>query len=345
MDSQKPLELVYRPCSRWRRAMSFLIDGALSFILGLAIGIGVVALVTQSSFYQGAVGTMNEIELRSGLYEERDEGGTIAITELYAVSEEDPDPDYAASDSLFATALDAFFSDDYFFPEGDGASVYDKLKIGDQALIYQGNEGNGPYFRRDEEGNIVPRLSSQAMYAFYVEAIDGTAIPLISTVEAYIDASRTTFLSMGGSLIGSLFLGAFLSFFLPPLFFRRGRQTLGLKAMRLAVLTAKAVPPSLSRTAARSLIFLLIEVLLSIFAFLLPLLVSITMVMVRKDRQSFHDYVAGTYVVDSSDMPVFLSYEDYVKKTGSPTPIDLEKGKGELEMSPEEKEDARRGID
>ena len=325
--------------------MAFLIDMSLSLILGLAIGIGIVALVAQSPSYQTAISTMDEIELRSGLYEENDEGQTSPITELYAVSEEDADPDYEGVDSLFATALEHFFADVYFFPEGDGASVYEGLKSGEGALIYEGNEGDGPYFRRDESGNLVPRLSSKAMYSFYVEAIDGTAIPYISTVPSYIDASRTTFLSMGGSLLSSLFLGIFAPFFVPPLFFKRGRGTLGMKALKLAVLTAKAVPPTPGRTIARSLIFLFVEVLLSIFAFFIPLLVSFTMVMVRKDRQSFHDYVSGTYVVDCSDMPVFLSYEDYAEKAGRATPIGLRKGDEGQDLSPEEKEDARRGID
>ncbi len=325
--------------------MAFLIDMSLSLILGLAIGIGIVALVAQAPFYQTAVSTMDEIELRSGLYEENEEGETSSITELYAVSEEEANPDYAAVDSLFATALEHFFSDPYFFPEGEGLTIYEGLKSGEGALIYEGNEGNGAYFRRDENGNLVPRLSSEAMYSFYVEAIDGTAIPYISTAPAYIDASRTTFLSMGGSLLSSLFLGIFVPFFVPPLFFKRGRQTLGMKALKLAVLTAKAVPPTPGRTIARSLLFLFVEVLLSIFAFLIPILVSITMVMVRRDRQSFHDYVTGTYVVDCSDMPVFLSYEDYAEKTASATPIDLRKGDEGRELSPEEKEDVRRGID
>ena len=108
--------------------MAFLIDMSLALILGLAIGIGIVALVAQTPSYQTAIATMDEIELRSGLYEENDEGTTSPITELYAVSEEDADPDYEGVDSLFATALEHFFADSYFFPDGDGWTAWPKVQ-------------------------------------------------------------------------------------------------------------------------------------------------------------------------------------------------------------------------
>lgn len=323
--------------------MAFLIDLSIGLILALAIGAAAMAGFSKAPFYEGAVATMDEIELRSGLYEKEEGGGTVAITESHAVGDDDENPNYSAADTVFATALDQFFADAYFFPEGDGMEIYSALKYGDDAIIYEGSEGNGPYWRREADGTLVPRLSSKAMYSFYVEAIDGTAIPYVSTVSEYIDASRVAFLTVGGCLVFSLFVGLFVPFFVPPLFFRRGRQTLGLKALKLGVLTSEAVPPSLKRTIARNLIFLLVEVLLSIFAFMIPLLVSITMTMARRDRQSFHDYVSGTYVVDASEMPIFLSYDDFVSKAGASTPLDLVEK--ERILSPEEKESERRGID
>lgn len=322
MDEPK-IELTYRVVSRWKRFFAFLLDSCLAIIVGLGLASGATSLARQLPVYSGNVETMMDIELESGLYVRDGNGGTVNLVENAGIIETSTEADYRLANSAFSTALDAFFASDLFFPEGNGEATYEDLKVGDKCIMVEIDSKTQPYFAENADGDLVPAFDEKTMYGFYVEAIEGTAIPYISTLEPYIEASRAVFLTMVIAIAISVLLALSIVFLIPPLFFRRGRQTLGLKAFRLAVLTPDAVPPSIRRTLARGSLLVLVELALSFFAFGLPFLTAATMFMVRRDRQSFHDYVTGTYVVDASEMPVFLSLEDYQKKTGASTPIDL----------------------
>lgn len=325
MDDEKkgPLELTYRVVSRWKRFFAFLLDACLVIIVGLALASASTNVAYNLPVYQENVETMMEIEIESGLYLRDGNGGTVDIVEEADLSETSTEADYRAANSSFDSALTEFFASPYFFPDGNGNSIYEGLKAGENCLKVEIDGKSTPYFTENAEGALVPAFDEKTMYSFYVETIDGTAIPLIATLGPYIDASRAVFLSMVIAIGIAVLLSLMLVFLVPPLFFKRGRQTLGLKAFRLAVLTPEAVPPSIKRTLSRGAILVFVELGLSFFSFGVPFLLTATMFMLRKDRSSFHDYVTGTYVVDASEMPVFLSVEDYKKKTGASTPIDL----------------------
>ncbi len=330
--SGEKIELSYHMASRWKRAMAFLIDMAIAFVLALALAAGFGAIVYSSPAYLSAVTTMDEEELRSGLYEES-ENGTELITVLHAVEEGSSPGAYREANSLFSASLDDFFSDPHFFPGGEGMGIYDDLRFGEGALLLDGE----PYFEIND-GHCVPRFDEESMYSFYVEAVEGTAVPYISTLESYIDASRSVFWQLFLAIAGALLLSLLLVFVLPPSFFRRGRATLGMKCFKLAVLTPEAIPPSFSRALARNLLLVLVELFLSVFAFFLPFLVSTSMWLIRRDRSSFHDYVTATYLVDASETPVYLSFKEYLANNRASTPIDLAKGEaggnGEESTSP-----------
>lgn len=322
MDEPK-IELTYRVVSRWKRFFAFLLDSCLAIIIGLGLASGATNLARHLPVYGDNVETMMDIELESGLYVRDGDGGTVNLVENAGISETSTENDYRLANSAFSTALDAFFASDLFFPEGDGEAIYEDLKIGDKCIMVEIDGKTLPYFTENAEGDLIPSFDEKTMYGFYVEAIEGTAIPYISTLEPYIEASRAVFLTMVVAIAVSALLALSIVFLVPPLFFRRGRQTIGLKAFRLAVLTADAVPPSIGRTFSRGCLLVFVELGLSFLSFGVPFLTTATMFMVRKDRSSFHDYVTGTYVVDASEMPVFLSIDDYRKKTGASTPIDL----------------------
>ena len=45
-------------------------------------------------------------------------------------------------------------------------------------------------------------------------------------------------------------------------------------------------------------------------SFGIPLIVSFSMMLVRKDGECLHDYLVGSYMVDSSDQSVYVSYSE-----------------------------------
>jgi uncharacterized RDD family membrane protein YckC len=65
------------------------------------------------------------------------------------------------------------------------------------------------------------------------------------------------------------------------------------------------------------LLLFFVEFVLGSLSFGIPLIVSFTMMMTRRDEQSFHDYIAGTYVVDTSIDTIYLSKQEYFDKNKS----------------------------
>ena len=59
----------------------------------------------------------------------------------------------------------------------------------------------------------------------------------------------------------------------------------------------------------------MIETVLSLFTFGVPLIASVSMFFFNKDNQSFHDYMVGTYVVSSENKRIFMTEKEYLKNT------------------------------
>jgi len=81
------------------------------------------------------------------------------------------------------------------------------------------------------------------------------------------------------------------------------RQTLGKKFMRLTILKNEKII-SRPMTLLRFAIFLFVELLASIFAYGIPLIVSLTIACFSKNKKALHDLILGTKVVSIDALPV-----------------------------------------
>ena len=80
--------------------------------------------------------------------------------------------------------------------------------------------------------------------------------------------------------------------------------------MKLSLLSADGLSLKTGRFFARQMIQLFLEVLLSLVSFGVPLIISFSMMLFRKDGESLHDYLVGAYMVDSADQSVYVSYPE-----------------------------------
>ena len=121
-----------------------------------------------------------------------------------------------------------------------------------------------------------------------------------------------------------LTVSAFLIYFVPPLFFRRGRRTLGKALFRIGLVDSRVLSPSLARFIARFFIFFA-EVILSLFTFAIPLIISFSMMAFSKRRQGFPDYMLQLTEVDVSKAKIYFDkYEAILDRTdGSKEAIDF----------------------
>lgn len=135
-----------------------------------------------------------------------------------------------------------------------------------------------------------------------------------SSLASSYDAAYSAFSAAASSLIAAeyalLFLYYAILFLVPvtllyfviPLVFKDGK-TLGKKLMHIKVVSKNNNDISIKQLAIRTYLGLwLVELSLSIIAYYLPILMSGFYSMVGNDKRAFHDYFAGTKVVE--DIPV-----------------------------------------
>jgi uncharacterized RDD family membrane protein YckC len=314
----KPIELEYKKASWVKRLFAFLFDFVCAAVLATCLSAGGNAILEKSPSYLAAQDTMGEIELASSLYL-KSGSSIVSVTTAWAFddSESHEESEYKALDADYERSLTEFYGNPDFFADGTGEQKYLSLKVGDGAIERGKNKGPYWHYVAGSEGStsLEPMVGYEALVSFYEEAIDNHAIPLIGTQRPeYIDASRLVFWSAFLLIYLLSLLSLFIFYCLIPLFFKRGWQTLGKKVFKLSLINARAVNPSAGQFWARSLILFFVEFVLGSAAFGVPILVSFTMMMKRRDGQSFHDYVTGVYVIDSSDDTVYFSFDEYQKR-------------------------------
>ena len=106
-----------------------------------------------------------------------------------------------------------------------------------------------------------------------------------------------------------LFVAFILTYFVPPLFFKRGRKTLGSALYKISLMDERLLSPTFPRFLARTAIVFGVFAV-SIFTFGIPLLLSFTLKAFSKMHQNFADYMLKIVEIDSSKTKVYLTYDE-----------------------------------
>jgi uncharacterized RDD family membrane protein YckC len=302
------ITLEYYKAPFGKRLFAFFFDLILMSVVALGFFSLTRLILEKSPSYQSAFDTYVRISTDSGLYVYKETNDNLVTIDEYYNSET-----YEVRNDKEETALSAFYQKEEFFDQKDassGLALYQAQKIGDKRI---GADESLDYFVYDSSKVLVsnPSYSAEKMHAFYSTAINN-AIQYLNNVDAYVSASKTLSLSVNFIIIPCSISLSFLifEFLIPLLFFRRGWQTLGMKVFSLSLLNAQAISPSFKSFLARFLWMFFVELLLSSMTFGVPVIVSFSMFAFRKDGQSFHDYMSGTYMVDSSEQSIYLSKEE-----------------------------------
>ena len=108
-------------------------------------------------------------------------------------------------------------------------------------------------------------------------------------------------------LPSAYFVAALLVYFIPPLFFRRGRMTLGKALYRIGLVDKNILSPTFVKHLLRFVIFFFAELVLSIFTFGIPYVISFTLMLCSKKKQGFPDYMLGLTEIDSSKQKIYYN--------------------------------------
>ena len=312
--AKKTQEVEYTKAPFGKRMVAVVVE-LLLMVFGTLAFLFVSRMIVESSpKYISAFETYIRISKESGLYicDDTTDNNLVTLTEYYA------DKTHQEQNVIINDALVAFYSNPQYFSqdpsnEGYGPNIYKLDKYGDHSV--EKEDGN-KYFLLDADSNPVrnPSFTEEQMNKFYLAAYD-RGVNRIENAPGYIEARNLLTIYINLILIPTSITLAFIvfEFVVPLLIGRRGWQTLGMRIMNLSILSPNALSPRFAVFLKRQLFQLFLEILLSLVSFGIPAIVSFTMMIVRKDGMCLHDYLAVTYMVDSSEKSVYVSYEEMAK--------------------------------
>lgn len=298
------------------RLLAFGADLIAMVAAGLGLAIASQAILRNVPFYQNAGKTLDQVQLDTGLYIENNKD-VIALCDYY--KPETPDQYKTCNDEL-NVALTNFYNKEQFFSDTAWSNQhYIDLKINSGLFIYTDDSHTATTPVAEDEASL------KKMFEFYGRTLSQDATIYIAKYPGYVEATKTLNISfIFLILLLPIFISVTLFEFVVPLIFGNGRRTLGKFLFKISVVDSRGLSPSFPRFLLRFIFFLFVEVFLSMVSFLIPMIVSFTMFVFSKNNQSLHDYVIGTYVVDSSDKRVFKNEKEYIKSQKQAEELDLQ---------------------
>ena len=292
--NEETKELTYQTPLFSRILFSSFFDLFLFFLLGSALLFAAHGILKSTSSFQETITSRETIQQSSKLYVP-DEEGVILLSDFL----ENQDITRKEKGIIYEETLEYFYS--VFLPEysiQDGMTSYQEEK---KACVVDGislfdDAGERLYANPDFD---------EAYLSFFETNYQTKALGYLERIPDYSHATRFLLL-MELSAAGIAFsLAHALLYLAIPLVFSRGKKTLGMKLAHLSSVGKNGFSISWRR---QVLLWLFQFVFLfwgSILAFLLPLGITLTMQIVRKDRQGVDQYVVGVYPVDDQERRIF----------------------------------------
>lgn len=292
--NEETKELTYQTPLFSRIFFSSFFDLSLFFLLGSALLFAAHGILKSISSFEDTIASRETIQRSSKLYVP-DEEGVILLSDFL----ENQDITRKEKGVIYEETLEYFYS--VFLPEysiQDGMVSYQEEK---EACVVDGislfdDAGKRLYANPDFD---------EAYLSFFETNYQTKALGYLERIPDYSHATRFLLL-MELSAAGIAFsLAHALLYLAIPLVFSRGKKTLGMKLAHLSSVGKNGFSISWRR---QVLLWLFQFVFLfwgSILAFLLPLGITLTMQIVRKDRQGVDQYVVGVYPVDDQERRIF----------------------------------------
>ena len=329
MAYQAHYEIHYSCPKFHRRIFANLVDFLLFAFSFVLLFIGSRAVVTSVPFYVERNETLLAIRKESGLYKVN---GTKSVDIVSYLDDEKNQYSAYAKMTLADQAIQSFIA--YV---GNKASTEDSFKVQNDYDAYRLNADLAykgiAYFVRDDSGAIVRNRNCGADNQTYFEKAYSPFIDkqcqgyLLTLVPGYLELTKfeSNILFFVEIPIAFVLAGV-LVYLIPPLFFKRGRKTLGKAMYQIGLVDSRLLSCSLPRYFARWSIFFFGELCLSMFSFGIPFIISFSMMAFSKKKQGFPDYLLGLFEVDTSHDKLYHSYEEISVEgvAGEKAPVDFQ---------------------
>ena len=346
-ENNEVVTINYTRPRMFHRLLGNLIDIFVMVVLFIGLFVGTRAIVQNTDHYKAQMTRQRELQQESGLYVENpgnDVSGDLVDIIYYldtykSVYGKEFDGESSSGgmpvgkNGLCVRAINQFIQ---FTKENASNERYQDL------LVYYDNARLEPtldgihYFEKNGEDIVPTSLAdntnnlSKYYDKIYKPFIEKKCIPfLTANIPEYHEIAMMEYrFLLFLELPVAYLVAGFLTFFIPPLFFRRGRKTLGQALYHIGVVDDRLLSPTFPRFLARFAIFYFAELLLSLFSFGIPYIISFSMMVFSKKKQSFPDYMTRLYVVDTSKANIYMDYVEAQLKNklhGDPVDFEMEK--------------------
>ena len=308
----KKIHLNYTTAKFYRRAFANLTDFIIFVLVFVGLFLATRAIVMATPSYQETAKTYLNLRLESGLYMPKDDDCQDTVAYL-----SDTKNNYSgyAKKNLAKEGIDNFF----LFTAKYGTPAVQK-EIQDDYDAYRLKDGFSyegvAYFVKSGD-QIVENPDCKASHVKWFENVYAPYINthlhgyLISRFPAYLELTKfETKMLVWAEITPAYLVAGFLVYYIPPLFFRRGRMTLGKAMYRVGLADKRLLSCTLGRYSARFAIWYFAELCLSPFTFGLPFLISASLMAFSKGRQGFPDYMLGLHEVDLTKDKLYFSYAE-----------------------------------
>lgn len=296
------------------RVLANLLDFIIFAIVFVALFILTRYVVGQTPEHSRVFSNVNKMRLESGMYYKKDNGEIVDIVS------------YMNSSSTLTNEGKVKLSEQsinkFFVFEKANVSDTRYNKIADEyntnRLASTFTESGVTYhlFLVDGEGDIVKNDELydggyRYLYRnFYLNYIDKYFQGYFATTPIYYDNIKILLNYLIWVDVPIAFVTSIiLVYYVPTLFFRRGRKTLGKALYRIGTIDSRFLSPSFGRNTAKWALFLL-EMILGIASVGIVFVLSFTMMVFSKNKQGFPDYMLGLQEIDVSNNKIYFAYEE-----------------------------------
>ena len=294
-QTNNKIEVVYKKAKLGKRMLAYFIDFGL-LIMTTLIMVSIINIpITRSSWYKSKENELTEIRNETGLYVD-------GINIVDYLTDNEGFPSYEEKKNELSNRIDNFYKNTTYFNDLNKIKTeYDNRKLNAKK--------DGVNLFIQEDGKVVENaVSAEHLYNFYVEETQNYTFAFLMRNTNYFYLTRFSFLVTIVEFV-SLFTLFFIVYFLilPLTCFKRGRQTIGMKLEKIGIISVKAVNVTTGLYIGRFVFNYFVFFILNFVGFLIPAIVSITMMYLNKTNSNLTNYVFNDYAVDVSDKLIYLN--------------------------------------
>lgn len=294
-----------------RRLGAFLIDFAVTIIIGLLAYMSLDAIFYTTDYGRTVSENFHQVKATSGLYYVVGEEQRLISFEQ-AITEGNNEEFYLTRVKEFYLDVNRPNSDEKLFTYRN--SVYYRSDSSfDFYVMVLGRGRDDTKFNFNETGDQIdiefkPLISADHRQLEWTK-IYNNAIKDLENSQAYLDARlpHRNLLFIGGA--SAIVVGGLMPSLVIPLLFGHG-QTLGKYITGLALVDSKGFKIRRSQVVIRYLVMGILELGASLPLLVIPLFITSAAVTVSRGAKAIHDFVAGTYVVDARQSLIFDNQRD-----------------------------------